>query len=505
MAVGRSGRAGRGQRPFPPGRYPVVVVGSGPGALQVSYFLGRLGVAHAVISADEAPGGMFRRFPVYQRLNSWSKPYPPVRADSRHYAWYDWNSLLTDERRHRALVPEFMRGDSYFPTRSEMQRALEAFARRAGVRVRYRCRWESTRRDGEEIALGTTDGEYRCRAAVFAVGMAEPWKPEIPGIEEVPHYAEVRQPARYAGKRVLLLGKRTSAFEVADALLPYARQIILLSPRPPLLSIQSRSTAGVRARYLLPYEDAVLGGGVLMLDAATDRIERGARGFRVHALGTTVPGEFTFAVDAVIAATGWTTPLRDLPRLGVATFYQDRLPALTPFWESVGVPGIFFAGAVTQGAVGLRKHGVPSNSGGVGGFRHNARVLAHHLAETRFGVRLPRRRLRPSEVVPFLLAEVSHAAELWNQRSYLARVVSLDPSTGIRDEGVRPLQHFVDTPGPDAVAIVLETDATGDHHPAVYLRAKGRVTEHILPGSLLQGFETASCRAALRAVLPGLS
>ena len=44
------------ERPFPPGEYPIVIVGSGPGALQVSYFLGRLGIEHAVISGDPGPG-----------------------------------------------------------------------------------------------------------------------------------------------------------------------------------------------------------------------------------------------------------------------------------------------------------------------------------------------------------------------------------------------------------------------------------------------------------------
>ena len=48
-------------RPHPPGDYPVVVVGSGPGAIQVAYALGRLGIDHAVISADPAPGGKIGR------------------------------------------------------------------------------------------------------------------------------------------------------------------------------------------------------------------------------------------------------------------------------------------------------------------------------------------------------------------------------------------------------------------------------------------------------------
>ncbi|HTI30395.1 MAG TPA: hypothetical protein VL687_08565, partial [Methylomirabilota bacterium] len=62
------------ERPFPPGEYPVVVVGSGPGAIQFSHELDRLGIAHATLSADPSPGGMFRRLPIYQRLLSWTKP-----------------------------------------------------------------------------------------------------------------------------------------------------------------------------------------------------------------------------------------------------------------------------------------------------------------------------------------------------------------------------------------------------------------------------------------------
>ncbi|MEA2632612.1 MAG: hypothetical protein QOE66_2831 [Chloroflexota bacterium] len=65
-------------RPFPPGEYPVVVVGSGPGALQVAYSLTQMGVDHAVVSADPSPGGMFRRWPFFQRLLSWTKPYSPA-------------------------------------------------------------------------------------------------------------------------------------------------------------------------------------------------------------------------------------------------------------------------------------------------------------------------------------------------------------------------------------------------------------------------------------------
>jgi cation diffusion facilitator CzcD-associated flavoprotein CzcO len=92
---------------------------------------------------------------------------------------------------------------------------------------------------------------------VFAFGLAQPWKPDIPGIEHVPHYADTRAPETYAGKRVFIIGKETSAFELANGFLPWARQIVLASPRPTQLSVVTNSLVGVRARYVQPYEDNI--------------------------------------------------------------------------------------------------------------------------------------------------------------------------------------------------------------------------------------------------------
>src|SRR2546428_6228742 len=127
---------------------------------------------------------MFRRFPLFQRLITWSKQYAPVPRGSREYEWYDWDSLLGDEPSHRALVPEFMDGTSYFPSRPEMEQGLVAFVDRSGLRVRYDCRWESTAQSTDAgFILGTSDGEYRAQALVIAVGTTQPWKPtNIPGI-----------------------------------------------------------------------------------------------------------------------------------------------------------------------------------------------------------------------------------------------------------------------------------------------------------------------------------
>lgn len=488
-------------RPFPPGDYPAVVVGSGAGGLQTSYFLERRGVRHALLSGDDAPAGMFQRFPFFQRLISWTKPYAPVERGTRAYERYDWNSLLGEEPEHRTLLPELMDGTSYFPSRDEMERGMARFVERTGLRVRYGCRWEGTRREDDAFVISTSDGEYRCQVAIFAVGMTKPWKPDIQGLDQVPHYVETRPPREYANKRVVIIGKRNSGFELADGLLPWASQIILVSPRPARISVVTHSLAGARARYLQPYEDYVLAGGTFVLDAAIDRVERRATGYRVLASGTTRPGDVVLDADEVIAATGFSTPLQDLPELGVATFYQGRLPAQTPFWESASVPGIYFGGSVSQGSIGLKKYGKTGNSAAVHGFRYNARVLADHLAAERFGIELQRPTIRPERLVPFLLSEATEGPELYNQPSYLARVVSLDRDRGIRDEGIFPLAYFVDSSGPDAVAITVETDDQGDTHPAVYVRREGRVDEHLLNSEPMLDFRTNEHRNQLTAVL----
>ena len=119
-----------------------------------------------------------------------------------------------------------MDGSNYFPARGEMVEGMAAFAERGGVTARYACEWRSTRREDDgRFVVETTDGEYRTPLVAFAVGMLEPWTPPTPGIDAVPHYLDLehRTLESFAGKRVFVIGKRNSGFEIADALLPWAR------------------------------------------------------------------------------------------------------------------------------------------------------------------------------------------------------------------------------------------------------------------------------------------
>ena len=494
--------------PHPPGDYPVVIIGSGPGGLQVAYSLRRLGIRHALLSSDPGPGGMFRRWPFFQRLLSWTKPFAPPEPGSREYERYDWNSLLGDEPDTRAIMRDLMDGSSYFPSRPEMETNLGEFVARSELQVRQSCTWTSTRLlDGPDDlrwAVETTDGTYRAAVLVVAVGVAQPFTPPGRGMELTHHYADVRPPDTYAGKRVFIIGKQNSGFELANGLLPWARQLILSSPSPAHLSVETRSLVGVRARYVQPFEDHVLGGGVTILEASLDGIERvegGDGALLVRVKRSDGGASLDLEVDEVIAATGFTAPLVDLADLGAQVVGRSGLPALTAWWESATLPGLYFAGTLSQAAKGLQKHGMPANSGAVHGARYNARVLAAHLATTHFGGTRPRPSVAADGLVDMIATELTQAPELWHQRGYLARVITLDPEAGLVDDGVQPLTHVLDSTGPDLLAITLEADGSGALYPCLYTRRAGAISEHpIAPNALLR-YDGADTRSAIASVV----
>lgn len=482
----------------------MIIVGSGPGSLQLSYFLKKRHVPHAVISADRGPAGMFRRYPFFDRLISWSKPYPPMDAGALAEGRFDWNSLLAVNPRHRGLVRKEMDGTSYFPRRSEMERGLARFAEVTNLQVRYGCAWHATnRKDDGTFVLETSNGRYEAPLVVFGIGVTEPWLPDIPGVRHVTHYVDLKKPRQYAAKRVFVIGKRNSGFETAHGLLPWASRIVMASPSPVQFSIDIRHPSAARAVYMQPWEDHVLGGGHYVLDAVPTAIEPTASAFRIRLDGTTETKRWTFEVDEIIGATGFQTPLGDLPELGVQSFGHQRFPALTPHWESATVPGIFFTGSTMLGAPGLKKYGRSSTSGVVNGFRHNARVLATHIAEHHFDKPPTRPRVRSSEIPKMLLETACGEGALWNQQAYLAYVVEAS-NGGFVDAGLQPLAHFLDAQEGPALALTIETDPSGEIRPTVYVRGRNACNEHHLETGPLMDFRTPGNRRQLSSLLKSL-
>ena len=472
-------------RPFPPGSYPVVVVGSGPGGLQVSYCLSRFGIDHAVLSADDAPGGMFRRWPFFQRLLSWTKPFAPVARRDPAYQCYDWNSLLADEPENQAIMPGLMDGTSYFPSRPEMQQNLETFAARTGIRSATAVAGPGRAASGAD---GRRSSSWRRPTASTAPRSssrsASPSRtcPTRPA-SSTPPTTSGRAPPRPTPKP--RLHHRQAELRVRARLraAPVGARIVLSSPSPAKLSVNTQSLLGVRARYIQPVEDHVLGGGVLILDAAISRIGR-----------LTAAGSRSSSGPRAAArrsGRGRRGHCRDRLRLAAARPAGPRRDDVRPE-----------PAAVDDAVLGERVGARPLLRG------HDQPGLAGHeevrpAGELRRGPRRPLQRPAPRPADrgdEVRLAGGARAApdrggradrlggvgphdspELFHQRAYLARVASLDPTRGPRDEGVVPLAAFLDATGGDAtgdaLAVTLEADGSGAIYPVVYSRRGGRLDE----------------------------
>ena len=251
--------------------------------------------------------------------------------------------------------------------------------------------------------------------------------------------------------------------------------------RPPSCRSRREPLVGVRARYVQPYEDHVLGGGVSILDAAIDRIERVEGGdgtLAVHLRRTDGGGDLRLEVDDVIAATGFDCPLVDLPASAWPRSGPAGCPARRAWWESTTVPGIWFAGTIGQAAKGLEQaRRARPTSGAVHGARYNARVLAERIAETRFG----HAQERPA------VALDDRRGPRRPRAGRGARAVAPDglPRPGPhRRPGGRPGRRRRPAAGPlcwtradrTRLALTLEADGSGAIYPVLYARRGTELT-----------------------------
>jgi hypothetical protein len=79
-----------------------------------------------------------------------------------------------------------------------------------------------------------------------------------------------------------------------------------------------------------------------------------------------------------------------------------------------------------------------------------------------------------------------------------------DDKRGVVDDGIVPLQSFLDSGPADAVAATLEENPEGDIYPVLYTRRAGVSAEHDLPPHPLHDFRTRENEKAVVAALEGL-
>jgi cation diffusion facilitator CzcD-associated flavoprotein CzcO len=324
------------------------------------------------------------------------------KADSVGAAWrrhYDRLHLHTD-RNHSAL-PDMAMSPEFptYPSRAQMVAYLEDYAARFGINPVFNTEATCIRRYGEQWRAETGRGAFAAPVAIVATGIAgSPYRPAWPGQDTyrgaVIHSSEYRNPAPYAGKRVLVVGFGNSggeiALDLADAGVAVALAVrgpVQVLPRDllgfPILSwailyrrlparlvdfinapilrlaVGNIESLGLRRAAKGPRQMVEEDGRVPLIDIGTlAKIRDGSIKIR-GAIDRFVIGGVVFSddtsdkFDAVILATGFRPDLRRLLPDVEGVFDHYGMPRVTG--RPTGAPGLYFCGQITSPTGQLRE------------------------------------------------------------------------------------------------------------------------------------------------------
>lgn len=400
-----------------------LVIGAGPAGLQLAYALGKSDVGYLVLEAGSAPGRFFDAFPRHRTLISINKRN--VGRDPGNPLRYDWNSLLGEGS------PRFTEySERYFPAATDMVRYLADYAVHHNLSIHYGKRCVSIDHasgpSGEQFQIATHDGTvYTAKRVVVATGLSQPRLPVIPGIEHAERYVDfATDPERFRDARVLIIGKGNSAFETANSLIETAATIHICSPTPVRFAWASHFVGNLRAvnnnfldTYQLKSQNAVL-------DAEISRIQTAGAGYIVDLAYTHAAGHrVSYRYDRIIACTGFRFDDSFFePGLRPQLCHDDRLPAMNSNYESVNVPGVYFAGTLMQSR-DFKK----TMSSFIHGFRYNIQFLAALLTDGDHLAFNSRIAAKPDTLAEHSLRRLNNSDALFLQPGYLADVFTYDP------------------------------------------------------------------------------
>ena len=360
------------------GEHPdAIVIGAGPAGLASAATLGQRGFAVSLLEKAATVGAVWRRH--YERLH------------------------LHTDRGHSGLPGLAMpRSFPRYPSRAQVVDYLESYAAHFRLRPRFGCTVRSVEREGAGWRVTTDGDELHAPVVVVATGWADfPHRPSWPGLDgfagPVVHSGEYRDPAPFAGQRVLVVGFGNSGAEIALDLAE-AGVATTVSVRGPV-RILPRELLGLPilgwaiAESWLPPGLADLlnapairlavgpldGLGLPIADKGALRMIKEDRRVPLLDIGTLArirdgsikvrgdlarfePAGAVFAdgrrepFDAVVLATGFRSDLRAL--LPGAHHVLDRHGVPLATGAATAEPGLFFCGQIPSATGQLREIGI---------------------------------------------------------------------------------------------------------------------------------------------------
>lgn len=176
--------------------FDAIVIGGGQAGLVSGYYLKKNELQFLILEASE------------QATGSWP-----------HY--YDSLKLFSPARLSSLPGMKIPGVATHYPLRNEVIQYLKAYAQRFDLPIRTNQKVIAVEKSDNGFSIRTAAGdEYQTRTIINATGsFHNPYMPDISGREafqgEVLHSSSYRNPDRYRGQRVVVVGRGNSAVQIA--------------------------------------------------------------------------------------------------------------------------------------------------------------------------------------------------------------------------------------------------------------------------------------------------
>ena len=243
--------------------YSNIIIGSGPSGLQLGYYFEKYNINYVILEKNSISGSFFDNYPHSGELISINKVF--TSNDNPDFNLrHDWNSLLNDDE---FLFKEYSK--KFYPNKEDLVKYLNDFAIKFKLNIKYNTNIVNINKYNNNFILkDDNDNIYKCNKLIIATGLNKNNYPEFTYIDpnisndKIKHYMDFPKNffkqkdnlKKYENKKVMIVGKGNSSFELANILNEYCSSLFIIGNNNNKEIIENSSivtkyTGSLRAKY----------------------------------------------------------------------------------------------------------------------------------------------------------------------------------------------------------------------------------------------------------------